>query len=33
MDEVAQKHDDAATLTRIAGEVRALCAKHPAPGL
>lgn len=33
MDEVAQHLDDDATLTRIAGEVRELCGRFPAPGL
>jgi len=33
MDEAVGKWQDEATLTRIAGEVKALCAKFPAPGL
>ncbi len=33
MDEVAQAPGDETRKTRIAGEVRDLCAKHPAPGL
>jgi glycine hydroxymethyltransferase len=33
MDEVAQNHEDEALLERIAGEVREVCGKHPAPGL
>jgi glycine hydroxymethyltransferase len=33
MDEVAQAPGDETRRTRIAGEVRELCAKHPAPGL
>lgn len=33
MDEVAQHLDDDAILTRIAGEVRELCGRFPAPGL
>jgi glycine hydroxymethyltransferase len=33
MIEVADKIDDEATLSRIAGEVRELCSQFPAPGL
>ena len=33
MDEVARAPEDEATLARVAGEVRALCAGFPAPGL
>ena len=33
MDEVANSHEDEALLARIAGEVREVCGKHPAPGL
>ena len=33
MDEVAHAMDDDALLARIAGEVEALCADFPAPGL
>jgi glycine hydroxymethyltransferase len=33
MDQVASAHEDEALLTRIAGEVKELCGRHPAPGL
>lgn len=33
MTEVAAHHEDEAVLARIAGEVRELCSKFPAPGL
>ncbi len=33
MDSVAASHDDESVLDRIAGEVRELCSKFPAPGL
>jgi len=33
MDEVARAHEDEALLARVAGEVKALCADFPAPGL
>jgi glycine hydroxymethyltransferase len=33
MDEVVSHHDDDAALTRVAGEVRELCARFPAPGI
>ena len=33
IDDVVQQPDDAARKTRIAGEVRELCAKFPAPGI
>ncbi|HEY6463466.1 MAG TPA: serine hydroxymethyltransferase [Polyangiaceae bacterium] len=33
IDRVTQAHTDEALLARVAGEVKDLCAKHPAPGL
>jgi glycine/serine hydroxymethyltransferase len=33
MNEVANRPEDEATLSRIAGEVRELCSEFPAPGL
>ena len=33
MDQVVQHHEDEAALARIAGEVKELCAKFPAPGV
>jgi len=33
MDEVVRAPDDAGLKARIAGEVRELCAKFPAPGI
>jgi len=33
LDEVLQNPEDAGVLARVAGEVRELCGRHPAPGL
>ncbi len=33
IDEVITHHADAAVKARVAGEVRELCAKFPAPGI
>ncbi len=33
IDRVVKKHDDAATIEAVRGEVEALCAKFPAPGI
>jgi glycine hydroxymethyltransferase len=33
IDRVTQAHTDEALLARVAGEVKELCAKHPAPGI
>jgi hypothetical protein len=33
MDQVVQAPDDEAVLSRVAGEVKDLCASFPAPGI